>query len=195
MSQPQDPFESVTFHVTWHLAALALAACSASVPSGEPSASDRAGGPATASEPLAATDAEIERAAADYASLTKVNAASFHAAEHQGHPLVDVYANDLARGPYLSVDPMQTAPSGFAFPVGAMLVKEMRQPGEPTLLTVMRKQPPGFDPDHGDWWYGRLATDGTPTNAAYVGTVDFCVSCHGAAAPWGYARGLPADAR
>jgi hypothetical protein len=54
----------------------------------------------------------------------------------------------------------------------------------------MYKKAPGYDPTNGDWWYGRLSTDGTPTNAAYVGKVDFCVGCHSGAAATDHAWGI-----
>lgn len=74
-----------------------------------------------------------------------------------------------------------------------MLVKEMLDPnGGAPILTVMYKKSPGYDPARHDWWYGRLRTDGVPTNPAYVGQVDFCVGCHGGTEKWDYAWGLPA---
>jgi hypothetical protein len=62
--------------------------------------------------------------------------------------------------------------------------------GEVASLTVMYKKPPGYDPSHGDWWYGRLHPNGEPTDPAYVGKVDFCMGCHAAAAATDYAFGV-----
>jgi hypothetical protein len=54
----------------------------------------------------------------------------------------------------------------------------------------MYKKASGYDPTHDDWWYGRLNADGSPTDAAFVGTVDFCVGCHSGAATTDYAWGV-----
>ena len=47
----------------------------------------------------------------------------------------------------------------------------------PRKLFLMAKMPAGFDPDHGDWWYGNYnATAG----AAMIeqGVVEACIDCH-----------------
>lgn len=43
-------------------------------------------------------------------------------------------------------------------------------------LTVMGKMPPGYDPEHGDWYYGVLAEDGL--TAKMQGKLSMCASCH-----------------
>jgi hypothetical protein len=137
-------------------------------------------------------DKGIGAAAAAYATFNKINRDSFPTAQHAGNAMVDVFATEVAVATYRSVDPSGKAPEKFAFPVGAMLVKEMKDPaGGAPILTVMYKKTAGYDPANGDWWYGRLNADGTPTNAAFVGKVDFCVGCHAGTAQWDRAWGVP----
>lgn len=128
----------------------------------------------------AGDDAALQAEASTYRDFTPINARPFPTAQHQDHPLVNVWANDLAAAPYrqLSAEPGSVA----VFPVGAMIVKEMLDAdGGAPLLTVIARSPPGFDPDHGDWWYGRLTVDGDATGAGLVGRVGFCIGCHAAA--------------
>jgi hypothetical protein len=133
----------------------------------------------------------IGDAARDYPTFQRANARPFATAQHQGNPNVNVWTNDLATDPYRSLS------AGFAtdpeFPVGSMIVKEMLDDdGAPSILTVMAKQSAGFDPDHRDWWYGRLAVDGSPTSGNFVGKVSFCIACHAGAGSGRYVFGVDA---
>jgi hypothetical protein len=126
-----------------------------------------------------------------YASFKRVNAMPFRTAQHQGNPMVNVWAIEAATTPYrmLSIAPSQA----IQFPVGALIVKEMIDPnGGELLLTVMSKQPVGYDAEHGDWWYGRLHADGSATRSDFVGKVSFCIACHDAA-PGDHLFGVQAD--
>ena len=171
--------------VTWRAAALAgailSAACASSAePAPEPAA------------PGTLDDARIESAAAAYRGFTKINAAPFVTQQHAGNPRVNVYANALAESSYRTIRPGGVAPAGFRFPPGSMLVKEMLETdGSASVLTVMYKKEAGYDSAQGDWWYGRLSPDGVPTNPAFAGRVDFCVSCHAGSAKWDHAWGVP----
>ena len=134
----------------------------------------------------------IEAEASGWTSFERVNQLPFPTALHQGHPLVNVWTNPLATGPYRALS-AGTPPSG-GLPVGAMVVKEMMDAaGGPPILTVMSKRPIGYDPGHGDWWYGRLEADGSATNAAFVGRVGFCIECHDAAVATDHLYGVAAD--
>lgn len=145
------------------------------------------------SSPGGATDTEIGAMAARYASLPKMNAAPFRTGQHQGNPQVNVYASTAAEGAYRSVN---AGTFTGRFPTGTLLVKEMLDPvGGAPILTVMYKKAPGYDPEHGDYWYGRLAADGTPTRADFVGKVGFCIDCHGGAAKTDRVWGLPSGVR
>jgi hypothetical protein len=159
------------------------------------------GSPAATSEPSQAADAgpgtlgdrDIELLAAHYATFAKASRVAFPTRGHLGNPLVDVYANAVASPVYSVLSSTGSGPPGFALPVGSMLVKEMRDStGAPSVLTVMYKKAPGFDPPHHDWWYGRLNTDGTPTDPSYVGQVSFCIACHAGATGSDFAWGVPA---
>jgi hypothetical protein len=127
-------------------------------------------------------DAQIEAAASTYARLAKVTRAPYPTRQHLGNALVDVYASPDAEAAYRAID-FGAAPTGAPpLPVGALVVKAMYDDrGAPSVLTVMYKKAKGYDPKGGDWWYGRLGLDGSPTAPAYVGKVDFCVACHAGA--------------
>lgn len=44
-------------------------------------------------------------------------------------------------------------------------------------LFLMAKMPAGFDPDHGDWWYGNYDTS-VGAGMIEQGIVDGCINCH-----------------
>ena len=61
-------------------------------------------------------------------------------------------------------------------PADAIIVKENYTPDEQLdSITVMYKEP-GYDPDHGDWYWAKFAPDGTMQAA---GKPKGCISCHG----------------
>lgn len=137
-------------------------------------------------------DSLIEARASGYTSFAKINALPFRTAQHQGFPMVNVWTDELATSAYRAISTGAT--SRVDFPVGAMIVKEMLDAsGGPPILTVMAKQPAGYDPARGDWWYGRLDTDGVATSANFVGKVSFCIGCHAGASSGGYVFGVAAD--
>lgn len=65
-------------------------------------------------------------------------------------------------------------------PDGATLVKQGYEDDRntPKNLTVMRKLS-GFDPDHGDWFWGQYDAEG---NELASGAVTGCADCHAASA-------------
>lgn len=137
-----------------------------------------------------ATADEIGDRARDYRQLERINARPFPSARHQGNPLVDVWADALAAPAYRQL----SAGIPALVPEGGMVVKEMRDAGgEEPILTVMVKQPTGYDPEHGDWWYGRLNIDGGATASGLTGKVTFCIACHAGAAERDYLFGVSAD--
>jgi len=129
--------------------------------------------------------------ASAYLTFELINARPFPTAQHQGNPLVNVWTDDLSTAPYraLSVG----ASSGRDVPEGAMIVKEMMAAGGEPVLTVMVKQPSGYDPQNGDWWYGQLDPDGSARDPSLVGKVGFCISCHGGASGGDHLFGVAAD--
>lgn len=91
---------------------------------------------------------------------------------HNGD-FVRSYMNDVAAG----------AISSFTgeFPDGSILVKEQYADAEGTILnghTVMWKVP-GFDADHGDWYW--VAYNGQGETTAHNGVASYCHGCHAAA--------------
>ena len=68
----------------------------------------------------------------------------------------------------------------FTKPVGASL----RQFGDVLKLTIMVKMPVGYDPDHGDWWYGMSSADGVRLSRR--GKLTDCIACHQQAAETDY---------
>lgn len=136
-------------------------------------------------------DALLEAQASGYLDFERINARPFPTAQHQGNPLVNVWTEQLAIAPYRN---LSAGGAPVEFPVGAMIVKEMMDAsGGPPILTVMAKQPAGYDPTHGDWWYGRLEADGSATSASFVGRVGFCIACHTGAPSAGYVFGVASD--
>ena len=130
--------------------------------------------------------------ASGYLTFELINARPFPTAQHQGNPLVNVWTDELATAPYRALSVGATG--GRDVPVGAMIVKEMMDAGgESPVLTVMAKQPSGYDPQNGDWWYGRLNTDGGATNPSFVGKVGFCISCHAGASGGDHLFGVAPD--
>ncbi|CAN5855644.1 hypothetical protein BH11MYX3_BH11MYX3_19840 [soil metagenome] len=130
--------------------------------------------------------------ATGYLSFEKINERSFPTAQHQGAPLVNVWTDELATAPYRALS--GGSASAGEVPEGGMIVKEMFDAnGGAPVLTVMVKQPTGYDPTQGDWWYGRLNVDGSATNAKFVGKVGFCIGCHRGAAGGDHLFGVASD--
>ncbi|HUB05803.1 MAG TPA: cytochrome P460 family protein [Myxococcales bacterium] len=122
-------------------------------------------------------DSTIEQEAAGYQQFTRLDSSSFPTQAHQCGCDVNVYANARALPAYRAIGDAGVA---TAFPAGSMLVKEMLGAnGQPDALTVMYKQPPGYDSAGHDWWWGQLAPDGGV--AGSTGQVAFCLACHASA--------------
>jgi len=100
----------------------------------------------------------------DYALGTKVNDNPI-----KGHEVwVNIYVNDLAQENYLSA-------SGDLFPACSKIVKtHLEDPESETVsaVTVMVKMPPGYDPNHHDWWWGMYDKNGKV--AVESGKVQVC---------------------
>ena len=173
-----------TVRVLTAIVTVSLVACGGGSSGAPADSAGSAGGTAGA-----LSDAQIEHLAATYASFEKMNAQPFVTSQHQGNPMVNVYANAVAADTYRILAPTSTTTH---FPAGSMLVKEMLDAkGGPPVLTVMYKLAPGYDTKHGDWWRGRLSVDGSPTSPELVGRVGFCIGCHDAASATDHAYGLP----
>lgn len=82
----------------------------------------------------------------------------------------EVLANAEAKA-YPALGPLRSLPPG------AILVETHYRPGssDPEVLFVMAKQPPGFDPDGGDWEYMVVEPGGM---IAQRGRIALCARCH-----------------
>jgi hypothetical protein len=81
------------------------------------------------------------------------------------------YSKDLEQ---LITSPPYTAPPG------ATAIKEAdgNKDGTVNFIMVMTKQPPGYDPDNGDWYYERREY---PSGAVVdEGALAGCITCHDA---------------
>ncbi len=84
---------------------------------------------------------------------------------------LDIYLNDLAYETYKNAE----AP----YQVGSIVYKPLYSDAnrsECVRLVIMVKMEPGYDSEHGDWWYGVYAENGT--EAWYKGRIRSCITCH-----------------
>jgi hypothetical protein len=165
------------------LSALALAGCTSSAP--EESGSD----PLSLETPRSpasigtATQAIAEFVCGsmtfeDYLSWTRVNDDLLHSEGHS-NSWVDIFVNDLAEDTYLSAAAPYAVCSAVVKPTYAGENRE-RVAG----VGAMVKMPAGYDPDNGDWWYGRF--DATGKYAIKQGILEDCIVCHSTAAEADY---------
>lgn len=136
--------------------------------------SDRPSGPVGSRK---ADDAGVRDAAAalpaDYkTSFTKLTKSRFVSQGHaSGRWDVDVYANDLAQ--------KALASKSKDVPVGAIVVQEHFEKSGPSTapgpVMLMEKKAKGFAPDHGDWRYAIIGSNG---QLVKDGTIDSCAGCH-----------------
>lgn len=117
---------------------------------------------------------------ADWKSYTKLNKASFPSETHGGR-IVDTYVNGVG---------LEAFKKGEDMPVGSILVKTSKDAddGSEGPVFVMEKRAPGFNKDHGDWWYA-IHWENPPEKWAkrlggpiYWRTpskkADYCSACH-----------------
>ena len=114
----------------------------------------------------------------DWRQWTSVTEEPIVSPGHSYH-WVGVFVDKLAKTTYLSA----SAP----YPQCARIVKPIYgdEEGVDVLrLTAMVKMPPGYDPEHGDWWYGVYDAAGTESRRA--GRLEDCIRCHREAADTDY---------
>jgi hypothetical protein len=122
--------------------------------------------------------AEEETTFEDWRDWTPVTAKPVLSEGH-GDVWVGIYVNALAEDTYMS--------AGAPFPVCAKIVKAKYSDATGRSvdnLTVMVKQPPGYDPENGDWWYAQF--DGAGDRAWRRGKLQDCIACHEDAAATDY---------
>jgi hypothetical protein len=78
-----------------------------------------------------------------------------------------LYANDLA---------IKAAKEGSPMPNGAIVIKENYGEDQKTLMAVTPMyKVKGYNPEGGDWFWGKYGADGTIMKA---GKVEGCINCH-----------------
>ncbi len=99
---------------------------------------------------------------------------------------VTIYFDDLAK----TADLVSTGKFAVCAKIGKVHFRSARGI-VPRYLMLMVKMPAGFDPDHGDWWYGYYDIS---VGAALVeqGAIEGCIKCHKQASGMDYvfAKGL-----
>jgi hypothetical protein len=99
----------------------------------------------------------------------KLNPTPFHSEAHEAY--VDIYLNTLAKTAYIE--------EKSRFPRGATIYKPLfsdKDAKEFARLVIMVKMQEGYDPQHGDWWYG--VYDESGRIAYYQGRIASCIECH-----------------
>lgn len=117
---------------------------------------------------------------ADWKSYTKLNKASYKSKTHGGR-MVDTYVNQVGLEAFRNGDDM---------PVGSIVVKTSRDAddGSEGPVFVMEKRAPGFNKEHGDWWYAIHWENPAAAWATKLGgpiywrtpskKADYCSNCH-----------------
>lgn len=103
-------------------------------------------------------------------AFAKVNKARFVSQGHAaGRWEVDIYANEAAQ--------KALAARSREVPVGAVVVEEHFEKTDKAAgpVMVMEKKEKGFSPEHGDW---RWAVVGSQGQLVKDGIVDSCAGCH-----------------
>ena len=107
----------------------------------------------------------------DWRQWAKTTPEPYFSREH-GYRWVTIYFDDLAG----TSDHSISAP----FAVCAKIIKvhfTSVTGATPRKLFLMAKMPAGFDPDHGDWWYGNYNHTVGPAMIEQ-GAVEACIACH-----------------
>jgi len=81
-----------------------------------------------------------------------------------------------------------TAADANGLPAGSVIVKENYSPDKKLMAITVMHRSPGYDPQHGDWYYAKYMPNGmiatTPPemkSMPIAGKFKMCVECHSAA--------------
>lgn len=102
-------------------------------------------------------------------SLHKLNTEALVSVDHNAW--FDIYLNTIAKKAYLGKLSL--------LPIGSIILKPLypdEQRSETSKLTIMLKMEKGYDPEHGDWWYG--VYDETGMEGYSRGKIQTCIKCH-----------------
>lgn len=119
-----------------------------------------------------------------WGTWTKLNAARWKSKTHGGK-WVDVYVPAEQLAAYK--DRSNPAPVGMQV---AKVQYTSEDAPNPVAITAMVKKDAGYDPEHGDWYYGMLSPDGKFAKGPQ-GKVKGCRGCHTRARDKDYLFGLP----
>jgi hypothetical protein len=97
--------------------------------------------------------------------------------EHSGLNPYTVWVNEVGRSSFSAI--WETPPAVTALAAGAVVVKEVYSGSECDPSAVERwvamEKRPGFDPEHGDWYWQEVLADGkVRSDGADMG----CIDCH-----------------
>lgn len=139
-------------------------------------------------EPSVDAEAIMARAFDYETELVKVSVAA-DPGTHGDASLVHFFVSGENVDRFKTIDLNRTDQS-VQFVEGSMFVKEhLDGDGAPTGFTVMYKGPRDYDPESGDWFWGRVL-DGEITHQGKVG---FCTDCHVDVESTDFVFGLRAD--
>jgi hypothetical protein len=165
---------------------LLLAACAATPRADTPRADTPRADTPRADTPRAVDESRFGplEVGADYRSYRKLTPEPFLSRVH-GNRWVEVWVSEAGADAYLD---------GGAIPVGTVVVKaswsnEGGRPGAPGPIFVMRKEAPGYAPEHEDWYHAihwAEPDEGAPLYwRGRSPKVAYCYDCHDS-----YDRGL-----
>ena len=124
----------------------------------------------------------------DWRQWAKTTPTPYFSREH-GNRWVTIYFDDLAG----TSD--QSTSREFAVCAKIIKVHFTGVTGAtPRKLFLMAKMPPGFDPDHGDWWYGNYNHTVGPAMIEQ-GAIVACINCHERASALDYVFSKPMIAK
>lgn len=112
---------------------------------------------------------------ASWKTWTKVSSETFKS-KHPQKPWVDVYVTTA------HADAYKAMAGGFPQGMGVVKVQYLDDGGKPGAMkniTVMAKMAPGYDAEHGDWYYAAMSPDASTTMVE--GKVESCINCHDSA--------------
>ncbi len=166
---------------------VALAACGDSGGNGTDSGSDSGGAEI---DEDAVIDEVLGLEQGGFVTVNRSPLESVHAAER-----VDIWAPPSATDLYFQIDPPNYS-QPVTFPVGTTLIKRHFSDAGATAgdgFTVMHKGPAGYAPETGDWWWARLAEDGSIiVSGDGTGDTELCINCHNPASAADYVMGIDA---
>ncbi len=120
----------------------------------------------------------------DWRQWAKTTPEPYFSREH-GNRWVTIYFDDLAD----TSDQSISAPYAVCAKIIKVHFTDISG-ATPRKLFLMTKMPAGFDPDHGDWWYGNYNHTVGPA-IIEQGAIEACIDCHKKASSLDYVFSKP----